>query len=159
MFVTMASLKQKGDLAELKIATDLVAQRYRILLPFGEDHDYDLVIDDGSAFQRVQVKYTTSAGDVVTVRCFSHSLTNGRVRVTKRYTADTIDWMAVWDATTDRCFYIPAAALGTGRSELRLRLTPCHNSQRRRIRWAEDYTDLATAAAAFERLDLAASGP
>jgi hypothetical protein len=106
MFVTMASLKQKGDLAELKIATDLVAQGYRILLPFGEDHDYDLVIDDGSAFQRVQVKYTTSDGDVVTVRCFSHSLTNGRVRVTKRYTADTIDWMAVWDATTDRCFYI-----------------------------------------------------
>jgi hypothetical protein len=145
MFVTMASLKQKGDLAELKIATDLVAQGYRILLPFGEDHDYDLVIDDGSAFQRVQVKYTTSDGDVVTVRCFSHSLTNGRVRVTKRYTADTIDWMAVWDATTDRCFYIPATLLGSGKSYVYLRYVPTRNNQEARITWADDYTRLTPA--------------
>jgi hypothetical protein len=43
----VATLKQKGDLAELKVAADLVTQGWRILLPFGEDHDYDLGIDDG----------------------------------------------------------------------------------------------------------------
>ncbi len=108
----------------------------------------------------MQVKHTTSDGAVVEVRCFSHSLTNGKVRVTKLYTtAATVDWMAVWDATTERCFSIPAAALGDGRSVLRLRLTACRNGQRRRIRWAEDYRDMATAAAAFEKLDLGASGP
>jgi hypothetical protein len=155
----MATLKQKGDLAELRVAADLIRQGHRILIPFGEDHDYDLAIDDGATLQRVQVKYTESDGAVVTVRCFSHSLTNGRVRVTKQYTAATVDRMAVWDATTERCFYIPAAALGHGRAELRLRLTTCRNNQRRRIRWAEHYCDLATATASFEKLDLDVSGP
>jgi hypothetical protein len=136
-----------------------VRQGYRILFPFGEDHDYDIAIDDGDRLQRVQVRYTRSDGAVVKVRCFSNSLTNGKVRVTKLYTADTVDWMAVWDVTCDRCFYIPAAALGTGRAELRLRLTPSRNNQRRRIRWAEDYRDLATAASSFQKLDFAVLGP
>ena len=41
----MASLKKKGDLAELKVAADLVARGCRLSLPFGEDHDYDLIAE------------------------------------------------------------------------------------------------------------------
>jgi PD-(D/E)XK endonuclease len=40
----MASLKTKGDLAELKVAADLVERGYRIALPFGEDNDFDLIL-------------------------------------------------------------------------------------------------------------------
>jgi hypothetical protein len=64
----VATLKQKGDLAELKVAADLVTQGWRILLPFGEDHDYDHGIDDGERLLRVQVKYTRSSEGVITVR-------------------------------------------------------------------------------------------
>jgi hypothetical protein len=59
--------------------------------------------------------------------------------MTKRYTADTIDWIAVFDATTDQCFYVPAAELGDGRSELSLRLVPARNNQRLRVRMADRY--------------------
>jgi hypothetical protein len=38
----MAPTKAKGDLAELKVAADLIAKGYRVALPFGEDCDYDL---------------------------------------------------------------------------------------------------------------------
>lgn len=155
----MAALKQKGDLAELKVAVDLVAQGYRVLFPFGEDHDYDLVIDDGARLQRVQVKYTRAADGVITARCASHSLTNGKVRVTKQYTAAMIEWLAVYDAISERCFYVPAIALGTGRGQLRLRVAPTRNSQRARIRWAEDYRDVATATETVRGLDFAAEGP
>ncbi len=89
----------------------------------------------------MQVKYTTSDGTVVTVRCRSHSLTNGRIKRTKHYTATTIDWLAVYDATTDRCYYVPAAELAGGRYELTLRLKPAKNNQRLRIRYASDYVD------------------
>jgi PD-(D/E)XK nuclease superfamily protein len=41
----MAPLKQKGDLAELKVAADLAGRGCSISLPFGEDCDYDLVAD------------------------------------------------------------------------------------------------------------------
>lgn len=73
------------------------------------------------------------------MRCRSHSLTNGRVRVTKKYTAETIDWLGVYDATTDKIFYIPAAELGAGRDLMHLRLEPARNNQRIGIRMADDY--------------------
>jgi PD-(D/E)XK endonuclease len=132
--------KAKGDLAELKIAADLRARGYKIAIPFGEDWDYDLILcrDDGT-LERVQVKYVRSDGCVMEVRSRSHSLTNGKVRCTKRYTAAMIDWLAVWEATLDRCYYIPAVELGSGMSILTLRLSPARNNQLRRIRPAERY--------------------
>lgn len=138
----MASLKKKGDLAELKVAADLVARGCRLSLPYGEDHDYDLVADYQGRLHRVQVKYTKSDGRVIKVKCFSHSLTAGKVRSTKHYTAATVDWIAVYDVTTDRCYYVPSWILGAeGRSQLMLRLTPSRNGQSLRIRPAEDYLD------------------
>ena len=135
----MASLKTKGDLAELKVAADLVERGYRIAIPFGEDVDFDLILIRGEKLERVQVKYTRSNGHVIVVRCRSHSLTNGKVRQTKRYTASTIDWLAVYEARTQQCFYVPSAELGSGRNVLHLRLTETLNSQRRGIRYAAEY--------------------
>ena len=70
------------------------------------------------------MKYACSDGSKVAVRTRSHSLTNGKVRRTKRYTSAMIDWLAVYDVTTEALFYIPAAELGTGMSELTLRFRP-----------------------------------
>src|SRR3954447_8272874 len=135
----MAPLKQLGDVAELAVALDLRRRGYRVAVPFGEDCDYDLVVDRDGVLERVQVKHTRSDGTVVVVRCRSQSLTNGKVRATKRYMADTIDWLAVYDATSGRCLYVPASELADGMSELRLRVTPARNGQRQRIRDADDY--------------------
>ncbi len=135
--------KAKGDLAELKVAADLRARGYRIAIPYGEDWDFDLILcrDDGS-FERVQVKYVRSDGCVIEVRPLSLSLTNGKVRATKHYTAATIDWLAVWDAALDCCFYVPAAELGEGMRAMSLRLSPTRNNQVRGIRPAERYTSI-----------------
>jgi len=135
------SRKQRGDLAELMIACDLLRRGYKLAFPYGEDSDYDLVMEREGKLERVQVKQTESNGAVITVKCCSHSLTNGRVRETKRYTAATIDWLAAYDRTTDRCYYIPASELGDGRRELLLRVAPAKNNQRARIRLAEDYLE------------------
>lgn len=135
--------KEKGDLAELMVACDLRRRGCKIAIPFGEESDYDLVIDRAGRLERVQVKYTKSNGDVIEVRCWSHSLTNGRVRATKHYTAAIIDWLAVYDRTTDRCYYVPARELGEGRTRLHLRLTPPRNQRRADIRFADNYLDLS----------------
>jgi hypothetical protein len=83
-----------------------------------------------------------SDGCVIEVRPRSSSLTNGKVRATKYYTAATIDWLAVWDAAVDRCFYVPASELGVGMNLLSLRLRPTRNNQVRGIRLAEGYTSI-----------------
>ena len=136
----MAPLKAKGDLAELKVAADLADRGCRISIPFGEDCDYDLIADYEGRLHRVQVKYTRSDGDVVVIRCRSHSLTKGKVRATKLYTSAMVDWIAVYDSTTECCFYCPSRELGpAGRTLLHLRLKPARNNQRVGIREANAY--------------------
>src|SRR6476660_3392444 len=58
----MAPLKQKGDLAELKVATDLIDRGCRISIPFGEDCDYDLIADFNGRLHRVQVNTRVLTG-------------------------------------------------------------------------------------------------
>ena len=135
----MAALKKKGDLAELKIAADLMERGYGIAVPWGEDCDFDLIAYRDDELHRVQVKYTESDGRVILVRCRSSSLTNGKVRSIKKYTARTIDWIATWDRTSRESYYVPAAELGEGMEVISLRLTPALNSQKLRVRYAEDY--------------------
>jgi PD-(D/E)XK endonuclease len=133
------NLKGKGDLAELMVAADLRRLGFKIAIPFGEDCDFDLVLIREDRLERVQVKYAESNGIVIPVRCSSHSLTNGKVRRTKRYTAKTIDLLAVYDRTSARCYYVPAIELGEGRSILHLRLKPALNKQYIGTRPAESY--------------------
>jgi hypothetical protein len=135
----VAPLKRKGDLAELRVAADLMERGCSLSFPFGEDCDYDLIADYRGRLHRVQVKYTESDGRVINVRCGSHSLTSGKVRHTKRYTAKSVVWIVVYDRTTDRCYYCPSGELGEGRSHLHLRLTSAKNGQRLGVRNALDY--------------------
>jgi PD-(D/E)XK endonuclease len=137
----MAPLKQKGDLAELMVAADLRRRGHRIALPYGEDWDYDLIIDRRGRLERIQVKYCASDGAVIPVKCYSHSLTNGRIRATKLYTAATVDWIAVWDATTSTTYYVPSSVFD-GHKQLHLRLAPARNSQRLGIRNARDFLEI-----------------
>jgi PD-(D/E)XK endonuclease len=134
--------KEKGDLAELMVACDLRLRGCRIAIPFGEESDYDLVVDREGRLERVQVKYVESDGRIITVQCRSNSLTNGKVRRIKRYTPAMIDWIAVYDRTTDACYYVPASELGDGRDTLTLRLARPLNGQRAGIHFADNYREL-----------------
>jgi len=95
------------------IAADLVRRGYKIAIPYGEDWDYDLIVCRDVRLERVQCKYTRSDGCVITIRPRSHSLTNGKIRATKRYTAAMIDWLAVYDATPSAATTCPRPSLAT----------------------------------------------
>ena len=105
----------------------------------------DLILIRGRACDRVQVKYARSDGRTLVVRCRTQSLTGGRVRRTTRYTADTIDLLAVYDATQDRCYHIPGSEIATGMSVMTLRLSPARNGQRAGTRDADAYRRLPSA--------------
>ena len=155
----MAPTKQRGDQAELAVASDLVGRGYRVLIPFGEDCDYDLAIERSGRIERVQVKFVREHNSVLRVPGGSLSLTNGKVRRVKRYTAATIDWLAAYEPASKRCFYIPAAELGDGCSEISLRLGPTANNQKKGVRMAADYETLTRASATHEKYELEWSQP
>ena len=115
---------------------DALRRGYKVAIPFGEDWDYDLIVLRNGKLERVQCKYTESGGETIRVKC--HSTNNW---CTKSYSENDIDWLAVYDKTTDKCYYIPSKELGKGRYEIKIRLTKTKNNQKKYIRMAQDYLD------------------
>ena len=134
----MGKANAKGEIGEAMILADLQRQGHGIAIPFGHDLPFDLIVvrkEDG-ALEKVQCKYTTSDGRVVLAKVLSTS-----AWVRHRYTTDEVDWVAVYDATTQRCFYLPSAEWD-GQAFVNLRLVPTSNSQAKGVRMADEFTEL-----------------
>jgi hypothetical protein len=134
----MGKTNAKGEFGEAMILADLRRQGHGIAIPFGHDAPFDLVVvrKENGALEKVQCKYTTSDGRVILVRIESNS-----AWVHHRYTKDEVDWIAVYDATTNRCFYVPSQ-VWDGQVRVNLRLVPTINGQTKGIRFAAEFERL-----------------
>lgn len=114
---------------------EVLRRGHKVAIPVGEDWRYDLIVLREGQLERLQCKYTESDGKVIAVKC--RSTNNWR---TVKYTASDLDWIAVYDKTTDQCYFIPATHLGKGRATINLRLMPPKNGQKKGVLWAKDFT-------------------
>jgi hypothetical protein len=133
-----AKTTQKGEVGEAMVIADLIRQGHDIAIPFGHNQPFDLIVvrkEDGR-LEKVQVKYATSDGKTVRAVIGSSS-----AWVSHRYTADEVDWVVIYEATTNQCFYLPSS-LWDGQTPLSLRLVPTLNAQVKGIWWAENFTRL-----------------
>jgi len=131
----MGATTRKGEIGEAMVLADLQQKGYGVAIPFGHDLPFDLVLirKDTGALERVQCKYTESDGKVIDVRCASNS-----AWVRHTYTAAEVDWIAVFDATTSRCYYVHSTTW-SGMVRPTLRLVDAANGQRKGIRPAEAF--------------------
>ena len=51
--------KAKGDMAVGRAIAHYISQQCEVLLPIGDKQKYDLVVDCGQSFQKVQCKFTS----------------------------------------------------------------------------------------------------
>lgn len=130
------STKAKGDFGVAMVIADAVRRGHKVALPMGENWPYDLIVLNGGKLLRVQVKYTESDGETVKVCCRSTS-----DWVQYKYTSEMIDYIACYDKTTGKCYYVAAGLLGKGKSILHLRLVPPKQGQKKKIRYAKDYLE------------------
>jgi hypothetical protein len=131
----MAETKRKGMVAELAIMAEAAKRGYRILVPFGEDCPYDIVVERNGKLERVQCKYTESDGKIVQIKC--RSCNNW---LNSRYTPLDIDWIATYDHTSGKSYFVPSSMLTpTGRTAINLRLVATANNQASGIHWACDF--------------------
>lgn len=131
----MAETKRKGDLGEAMVLADAFKRGYKVALPMGEDWRFDLVVLRKGKLERVQCKYVESDGEVLLVPCRAVNS-----KLCNRYTQDEIDWIAVYDKTTDKCYYFPSTLLGAaGKTYLNFRIQPPANGQIKGIHWAKDF--------------------
>lgn len=133
----MAPTKVKGDLGVAVISADILKRGYKIAVPFGEDWPFDLIVQRNGKLERIQCKCTESDGEVVHLKCESSNNWSDY-----KYTQSQVDWMVVYDITSDKCYYVPSSVLGdTGKTMIHLRLTPPKNNWTKKIRLASDYLE------------------
>jgi hypothetical protein len=123
--------------AEQKVAADLVSRGLGIAWPLGHSHPFDLILirPHDASLERIQVKSARSDGRTLLVKCHSSS-----EWVYYSYGPEMVDWIAVWDETTDTCYYLPIEE--ATKSYATLRLVEPRNGQKIGIRWARDYTEI-----------------
>jgi hypothetical protein len=103
MFVQTAN--DKGNVAELAIATEAAKLGLSVLSPLTEHERYDLVLGIAGRLFRVQCKCGTRRGEVVTVRLKSSYRSPTRGYVTATCDASEIDAVAVYCGEIDGAFY------------------------------------------------------
>jgi hypothetical protein len=130
--------KAKGDRSTLAIMLALQEVGYEVLLPFGENTRYDLVIDDGMTLRRVQCKTGRLRQGAIRFAARSSYAHHPNPRMVVRDYLGQIDYFGIYCPETGGVYLVPiedAQVRATGS----LRLAPARNGQRRRIRYASDY--------------------
>ncbi len=124
-----------GHRAEAAILAELVKRGYRVLLPFGVNQRYDLVLDCNGQFLRAQCKTGRLRDDVI--QCSTQSIqSNTRGSRWRSYDGE-IDLFIVYCPQNDSVYVIPADEVPN--RGMHLRVNPPRNQQDKRVRWAKDY--------------------
>ena len=122
----------KGDIGELSIMREFLKLDYWCSNPFGDDCPYDLIVDNKSGeLKKVQIKYVTPNKErTLRVPLFSNTGVDYR---------KTIDWIAVYDSESEKCYLLKLDTFDSDVATLYLRLDKPKNNQSRGINLAEDY--------------------
>jgi hypothetical protein len=130
--------KAIGDRTTLAVMLALQEAGYAILVPFGENTRYDLVIDNGKGFGRVQCKTGRLREGAIRFKACSSYAHHRTPKLMRRDYIGEIDYFGVHCPETGGVYLIPIedAALQT---QCSLRVTPSRNKQSRGIRPAAAY--------------------
>jgi hypothetical protein len=134
--------KAIGEQSEAIIMAKLLEAGYSVLMPFGDNRRYDLVIEDADGkFWRIQCKtgWLENEGDYIqfaTASTYYHTRA-GRTDHGRRDYRGQIDYFAVYCHENKEVYLIPVDHAGV--SQMNLRLVPTKNNQEKNVRWAKDY--------------------
>jgi hypothetical protein len=129
--------KSIGDRSEAMVIAALVCQGYLVSIPFGENHRYDLIADDGERLLRIQVKTGRLRDGIINYACSSTHQHRRSGPTANRPYFGQIEYLAVYCPGNGKVYLVPESELVATRAHLRV--APCLNRQSRKIRWAVEY--------------------
>jgi hypothetical protein len=124
--------KSIGQESEAKVLVALLSRGYSVCIPFGDNERYDLIIDYGNVFLRMQVKTGRIKDGAIRFQACSH--TGSKPRQDYR---GQCELFGVYERTLDKVYIVPVDDIGI--REGSLRIEPSKNKQSQKIRWAKDY--------------------
>ena len=113
-----ATFKQRGEWVELQFMARAVREGFKVAKPWGDSSAYDVGVEAGEGYLRVQVKSTdcrTQYGYLCQFKPNAHS---------KPYTLKQIDFFAAYVIPKDEWYLIPAAVLLSGKAKRAVTILP-----------------------------------
>jgi len=126
--------KGKGDQTEGIVLAALLCLGKSVLLPFGENHRYDLVVEDGERFLRVQCKTGRLRDGVIKFNTASTHGHRGGARVSYR---GQVDLFGVYCPDTGKTYFVPV--MDVGAAEGYLRVDPARSGRKKGVKYAADF--------------------
>jgi hypothetical protein len=131
--------KDKGDRTTLAVMLALRETGYGVLVPFGENTRYDIVIDDGMRLEKVQCKTGRLRSGAVRWNVCSNYFHHPHPKYESRDYRGQVDYFGVYCQETGAVYLIPITEIGDAKSTASIRVEPARNGQKRLIRYAEQY--------------------
>lgn len=130
--------KDIGDQSTIAIMHALRLRGDTVLVPFGENTRYDLVVDNGASLRRVQCKTgRLRNGGVEFATCSSYAHHPNPKVIRRTYEGD-VDDFAVFCPQLGTVYLIPIEDV-PGKRMATLRVHPTRNNQRTGVRLAAQY--------------------
>ena len=126
--------KTFGELTEAIVLAELLRRGYAMSLPFGEQR-YDFIADTDGALCRLQCKTGWLRNGAITFNACSESGQRGAYSYSDY--RGQVDAFIVYCHETGGLYWVPIEDATT--RKMQLRVDEAKNSQRSRIRWAQDY--------------------
>jgi len=125
-----------GHRTEGAILGELAKRGYRLLLPFGVNQRYDLVLEnEDGRFLKAQCKTGRLRDGVIQFSAVSIQSNTRRTKI-RTYTGE-VDLFLVYCSDNEQVYVVPVEEVTN--SCMYLRVDQPRNRQRKRVRWAEDY--------------------
>lgn len=123
--------KRIGNIGEAKVLSELTKYGIPVLLPFGDNEAYDLVIEINNEFKKIQVKT-------------SEKIINGKVSFSivssKKETYDNkVDYLALYNIEKDIVLFIPTEETNNCKI-ISFRFDKPKNNQTKFVRYIENYS-------------------
>jgi hypothetical protein len=123
----------------------LLRAEFRVLMPFGDGHPYDLAFERDGELSRVQCKTgrlieaAKSARDSTGVIYFhtARHTRRGDGDLYRGYSEAEIDYFGVYCPQTSAVYLVPRKDVPAAAAHLRI--SPPRNGQTHGVRWAKDY--------------------
>jgi len=125
-----------GDISESQVLAALIRAGEQVLLPFGKNRRYDLVLDRDSVFHRVQVK-TGRMKDGSISFATSTVTRKSRSYVARKGYVGEIEYFGVYCPENNHVYLVPVGDVPVGIARIRAKKTRYPNG--REMRWARQY--------------------
>lgn len=121
----------KGDLSVAMLIAKFLRSGFVVLKPMSELSRYDLVIDRGGGFERVQCKTGRLRGGVIKFKACS------AVRNERHSYRGQVELFGVYCPENDQCYLVSVDAVGTAEGVLRVEAP--RNKQKAGVRAASEF--------------------